>query len=213
MATRITGVCVSLENDPEIYGYMDQMDALLTAFALEFGQKCGLFSMLDSILDAAKEFVEPLEQAMKVVTDAISAVYKELKRILQQFKALIEEGVALLKAALGAALALIDEVVGLVNGLVDGLFSLVAEAANALASALCNTLNSAITGMPSDIVLKTPGLVAATALDAAVPQEFLKQAIQTRANAAKADILEATKRLDSITKLPDLNRYQCYLTS
>ena len=206
---QITGVCVSLGDDPEIIGYLDQMDVLLTSFALEFGQNCGLFSMLDSLLDAAKEFVEPLEQAMKVVTDAISAVYKELKKILDQFTALIEEGIALLKTALGAALALIDEVVNQVNGLIDGLFSLVAEAANALASALCNTLNSAITGMPSDVVLKTPGLVAATALDAALPQQFLKQAIEERANAAKADIVGAVQSLDNITRLPNLRAYAC----
>lgn len=209
---QVTGVCVSLGDDPEIIGYLDQMDVLLTSFALEFGQKCGLFSMLDSILDAAKDFVEPLEQAMKQVTDAISAVYKELKKILDQFTALVEEGIALLKTALGAALALIDEVVNQVNGLIDGLFSLVAEAANALASALCNTLNSAITGMPSDVVLKTPGLVAATALDAALPQEFLKQAMQDRANAAKADILGAVQSLDNITRLPNLRAYACIPT-
>lgn len=205
----MAGVCIALGKDPEIIGYLDQTEVLMTAFALEFGEKCGLFSMLDSILDAAKEFVEPLEQAMKVVTDAISAVYKELKKIIDQFVGLLEEGVALLRAALIAALAIINEVVNQVNGLIDGLFALVAEATNALASALCNTLNSAVTGLPSDIVLKTPGLLAAATLDRSVPAEFLKQAMQERALAAQGGILNAIGQLDTITRLPDLRAYAC----
>ena len=202
-------VCVVLGNDPEIIGYLDQTEVLMTAFALEFGEKCGLFSMIDSILDAAREFLEPLEQAMKVVTDAIKEVYNQLKKIVDQFVGLLEEGVALLRAALVGALAVINEVINLVNGLIDGLFALVAEATNALASALCNTLNSAITGIPSDIVLKTPGLLAAATLDRAVPAEFLKQAVQARANTAKDGILTAVRGLDAITRLPDLRAYAC----
>lgn len=205
----MASVCVILGEDTELIGYLDQTETLLTAFALEFGEKCGLFSMIDSLLDAAKDFVEPLEQALKTITDAISKVYNELKRVFDQVLAVVEEGLAILKSAMVAALAIIDEVVNRVNALVDGLFALVAEAANALASALCNTLNSAITGMPSDVVLKTPGLAAAAALDAAVPQEFLKQAMQERANAAKGEILESIQQLDAVTNLPNLRAYAC----
>lgn len=202
-------ICYNLKGDAEIVAFLSETEALMTTFALEFGEKCGIFSTIDSILDAAKDFVEPLEQAMKQITDALSKLYREVQKVVDQLVGLVEEGLTLLKEFLVLAAAAVTAAVATVNALIDGLGSLIAQATNALASALCNTLNSALTGLPSDVVLKSPGLIAATLYDRSDPVQFLKQAMSEGANQIKGDIINAVAEIDRFTSPPNLRKYTC----
>ena len=202
-------VCYNLKGDAEIVAFLSETEALMTAFALEFGEKCGIFSTVDALLDAAREFLEPLEQAMKQVLDVVKNIYNEVKKIVDQFVGLVLDGLNLLKAFLLTVSAAITAAVALVNSLVDSLGALIAEATNALASALCNTLNSAITGLPSDVILKTPGLAAAAFFDRSDPVQFLKQAMAEGSAKIKDDIMSAVTSLDNLTSPPNLRQYAC----
>lgn len=202
--------CIILSTDQGLQTSLNSMEQLMANFALEFGEKCGIFSMIDSLVDAAKDFLEPLEQAMKKVTDVISKFYNSIKSVLDGFVGLLQEGLNLVKNALSAALNVFNEVIGAINGAVDALRQAIGQATNALASALCNTLNSAITGMPSDVVLKTPGLLAVQAFDKVDPRNGIKKALlDSGIMQQKALIENSVSRLDNLANIPNIRRYAC----
>jgi flagellar biosynthesis chaperone FliJ len=202
--------CIILSTDQGLQTSLNSMEQLMVDFAQEFGEKCGIFSMLDSLIDAAKDFLEPLEQAMKKVTDVISKVYNQIKSVLDGFVGLLQEGLDLIKGAIASALNMFNEVIGAINGAMDQLRSAIGQATNALASALCNTLNSAITGMPSDVVLKTPGLLAVKEFDKIDPRKGIKDALlKSGIMQQKALIENQVNRLNDIGNIPNIRKYAC----
>ena len=202
--------CIILSTDQGLQTSLNSMEQLMVNFAEEFGEKCGIFSMLDSLLDAAKDFLEPLEQAMKKVTDVISKFYNSIKSVLDGFLGLLQEGLDLVKAAIAQALNVFNEVISAINGSLDSLRQAIGQATNALASALCNTLSSAITGMPSDVVLKTPGLLAVKAFDKIDPRNGIKKVLMDSGVMQQKALIEfQANRLDNIANLPNIRRYAC----
>lgn len=202
--------CIILSTDQGLQTSLNSMEQLMANFALEFGEKCGIFSMLDSLLDAAKDFLEPLEQAMKKVTDVISKFYNSIKGVLDGFIGLLQEGLDLVKAAIAQALNVFNEVIGAIDGALDAMRQAIGQATNALASALCNTLNSAITGMPSDVVLKTPGLLAVQAFDKIDPRNGIKQALMDSGVMQQKALIEfQASRLDDLANVPNIRQFAC----
>lgn len=202
--------CLAVGRDTELTLFLNDTETLLKDFALEFGQKCGIFNAVDTLLDEAKEFVKPLEDALKKVTDIAADFYKKLKDVFSQIAGLVEEGMALLKEAIATGVALINSAISAINEAVDTLSAAIVQATNALASAVCNTLSEAITGLPSDVKLETPGLLAAEAFDKADIKGSLKKAVaDAGVFAAKDKLLAAANSLDDLAQLPDLRKFTC----
>lgn len=204
-------VCVDLSANTQIIAHLSEAETLAASFALEFGSKCGIFSSVDALTDAASEFLEPLENAMKEVTDSISAVIGALNDVLSQFQYLTNEAIALIDSFMTSAMSALNTAITAIDGLVDDIAAEVASATNALSSALCNTLNSAITGLPSNVVLNTPGLLAVTTLDKNNPADFLKNAMGEAVGNLKFDILNEVSdlQLALVDAIPDLTSYVC----
>jgi uncharacterized protein YoxC len=182
--------CIILSTDQGLQTQLNSMETLMVDFAQEFGEK--------------------LEQAMKKITDVITKFYNQIKGVLNNFIGLLQEGLDLIKGVINDALSVFNSVISAVNGALDSLRQAIGQATNALASALCNTLNSAITGMPSDVVLKTPGLLAVKEFDKIDPRKGIKDALlNSGVMQQKALIENQVKQLDNLNLIPNIRRFAC----
>ena len=203
-------VCLAVGSDTELTIFLNDTETLLKDFVEEFGKNCGIFNTVDTLLDEAREFVKPLEDAIKKVTDIASDFYNKINDVFSQISGLVQEGMALLKEAIAEGIALINNTINIINEAVDVLTSAIVQATNALANAACNTLSEALTGVPSDVKLKSPGALAAAAFDRADIKGSLKRAVaDAGVFAAKDKLINAANELDNLAQLPDLRKFSC----
>lgn len=205
----MSGVCVVLKGNAFITAVLTPLEALMVSAALEVGKKCSIASTLDSFL--GEDFKEALESGFKAVLDAASTLYNTIQSAISTYNALQEDGLNLLKGALDSAYSLINNTLLNLDYLVGEIAKFIANAVNAVLSATCNTLNSAITGLPSAVTLTQPGIaVAAKVLQTGNIQKFVGEMLEKQGvRNIKASIINARNGLNNITPIPNLKQYIC----
>lgn len=198
-------VCIKVATSEVIIANLDQYSALMLSAALEFGEKCSILSTLDSFLgDDLKQLGE---DAFKAVMDTLRNTYNTVKAI----NGLIAAGITELSNYLTSVYNLIFNQLLSARNLMNILTGFIIDAVNTVATQACNTLNEAVTGMPSDVKIQNAGLAAAAAVNkTGKPQEMIKKLLQQRAiTDAKNGFKDVISSLRTIPKLPNLSPYIC----
>lgn len=205
----MSGVCVVLKGNAFITAVLTPLEALMVSAALEVGKKCSIASTLDSFL--GEDFKEALETAFKAVLDAASTLYKSIQSVISTYNALLEDGLNILKSSLDAAYALINNTLLNLDFLVGEIAKFIANAVNAVLSAGCNTLNSAVSGLPSAVTLTQPGIAVATGLlQTGNIQKFVANMLEKQGvKNIKNSIINSRNSLNNIVPIPNLKPYIC----
>lgn len=158
-------VCVSLRGDIRLSAFMSSTEASLLAVASEFGSNCSVFGTLGS-LAGDTGLKQALSESVKAVTDAVNTARNAVMQALSGIAGLLEEGMILLYAALDGIQGAINTAFSVMNSAISGLRDLIANALNAVSTAGCSILSSALSGMPTNVKMMTPGYLAASAFEA-----------------------------------------------
>jgi hypothetical protein len=213
-------VCIIMANDISVQALLTPIEAAMATFALEFGQKCSILSAVDNFL--GDDFRKNTEQAIKDVSNAASTLYKGVKSAIAAVNAITAEGLAILLGVINSAWGMINSAIAAVNTAIDQVADAMISSVNAATSALCNELNSALTGLPSDVTLKSPGLLAAqivkdkiAALNPNASPVFTPKALiagmldNLGVKNLRNSMTAAAQALASVPKVPDLKSYVC----
>lgn len=207
----MAGLCVSLKDGAVIAQFTDSLTPLqdkMVAFANEFGKNCGVF---DAIEDFVGDFKQDATSAIKDIMDAASAAYNTIQSTINGINNLLEEGVALLVSYIDSAVSAINSIIDQAFAAIDSIRTAIGDAANALATAACSALSSAISGMPSDVKINSAAAVASELFDATDPKKFVGDALNNMGITGLKDSLTSlSSNLSStIPSIPDLSAYIC----
>lgn len=199
-------ICLVLAEEPSILFITSQLKADILKVASEFGSKCGVFGMLG---DTGKN----LEKAMKKLIEAYTWLYNKIRDTINTINGMIAEGVALLYGAIQTALELLTGILNGINAVIDNAIDILAKAVKDLASALCSGVKTALTGVPSDVVLSTPGLMFLAYAEANDPREFLQRSLMRQGVDAINDQIQGPlnqlANFQNTYLFPDFATYIC----
>lgn len=202
-------VCVSLVNNPTLITFLTPVQASMIAFATEFATNCNVASTLGSLL--GDDTKDELEGALKDAMNAASDIYKGIQTAISTYNAILQEGLDLLMSVVDAAWAIVSNAMTIMLNTMSTIIGYLAEAVNAAATSVCNTLSEALTGMPSDVKIQNAGIAAATAIEnSGKPAEFAQNMLKKLGiDNAKKSILNAKLSLSQVQGIPNLSQYIC----
>ena len=200
--------CLNLSTS-QIFVKVDEFTALMIATALELGEKCSILSTADSFLN--DDLKQLAEDAFRAVMDTSRDVFNGLKSIIATINYITDVGIAILDAYLTAAYNLIFGQLLNARTLMNTLAGFIIDSVNTVATQACNTLNEAVTGLPSDVKIQNAGLAAAAAVfRTGKPQEAIRNLLQQRAiKELKQGFSDAKSALRNVPALPNLSPYVC----
>lgn len=213
-------VCIIMADDLSVQALLTPIEAAMATFALEFGQKCSILSAVDNFL--GDDFRKNTEQAIKDVSNAASTLYKGVKSAIAAVNAITAAGLAILLGVINSAWNMIDAAIAAVNTAVDQIADAMISSVNASASALCNELNSALTGLPSDVTINSAGLLAAQVVKDQIaaltpgstpvltPKALIGGMLDNLGvKDLRNSMVSAAQGLASVPMVPDLKPYVC----
>lgn len=200
--------CLNLSTS-QIFVKVDEFTALMISAALELGEKCSILSTADSFLN--DDLKQLAEDAFKAVMDASRDIYNTLKNTIRTINYLTAAGIAALDSFLNDAYSLIFGQLLNARALMNTLAGFIIDAVNTVATQACNTLNEAVSGLPSDVRIQNAGLAAAAAVfKTGKPQEAIKNLLQQRAiKELKEGFRDAKAALRDVPRLPNLSPFVC----
>lgn len=200
-------ICISLKNNLTVTAALGPLETAMLDLVGDFGKNCSVFSTIENFLG---DFKEDAEKALKDVINTATSIFNSVQNLINSVNGLLQEGIDLLVGFINSAVSAIDAAVAGIKSIVDSIENAIVSATDALASAACNALNTAITGLPSDVKLQSPGIVAAQLLDKAKPQEFVSGMLKNLGlNDKKNQLLEKALNVSKIPKIPNLKNYYC----
>lgn len=213
-------VCIIMADDLSVKALLTPIEAAMATFALEFGQKCSILSAVDNFL--GDDFRKNTEQAIKDVSNAASTLYKGVKSAIAAVNAITAAGLAILLGVINSAWNMIDAAIAAVNTAVDQIADAMISSVNASTSALCNELNSALTGLPSDVTINSAGLLAAQvvkdkiaaltpgSIPVLTPKALIGGMLDNLGvKNLRNSMVSAAQGLASVPMVPDLKPYVC----
>lgn len=213
-------VCIIMADDLSVKALLTPIEAAMATFALDFGKKCSILSAVDNFL--GDDFRKNTEQAIKDVSNAASTLYKGVKSAIAAVNAITAEGLAVLLGVINTAWSMIDSAIAAVNTAIDQAADAMISSVNAAASAACNELNTALTGLPSDVTINSAGLLAAQvvkdkiaslnpgAIPNITPKAFITGMLDNLGvKDLRNTLTAAAQKLASVPKVPDLKPYVC----
>lgn len=201
-------VCVNLSTS-NVFVVTDLVTALMIQAATEFGQQCSILSTVNSFMN--DDLKDTAEDAYKSVMNASKDLYNTAQDVIKTYNYLTDVGIAELNSYLDGAYNIIFTNFLNMNTLMNTITGLVIDSVNTVATAACNTLNEAVTGLPSDVKIQNAGLAAAAALNkTGKPQELIRDLLNQRGiKDLKKQFSDAKSALNSIPRLPNLPKYVC----
>lgn len=200
-------VCISLKGNPVITVALTPLETAMLDFVGEFGKNCSVFSTVDNFLG---DFKEQAEGALKDIISTATSIFNEVQNVINSINGLLQEGINLLVGYINTAVNAIEAAVAAVQTVMNAIENAIVDATNSLASAACNALNTAITGMPSDVKIQSAGIVASELLDKANPQKFIGGMMdKLGVKDMKNDLLDAALQVSKLPKIPNLKTYYC----
>jgi hypothetical protein len=209
-----------MADDISVQALLTPIEAAMATFALEFGQKCSILSAVDNFL--GDDFRKNTEGAIKDVANAASTLYKGVKSAIAAVNAITDAGLAVLLGVINTAWNMVNSAIAAVNAAVDQIADAMISSVNAATSALCNELNSALTGLPSDVTINSAGLLAAqvvkdriAALNPNSIPVFTPKALiagmldNLGVKNLRNSMTAAAQALASVPRVPDLKPYIC----
>jgi len=204
----MSDLCVNLSTS-NVFIVTDQITALMIEAATEIGQQCSILSTVNSFLN--DDLKDTAEDAYKAVMNASKDLYNTAQDVIKTYNYLTEAGIAELNGYLDLAYNTIFTNFLNMNSLMNAITNLVVDSVNSVATAACNTLNEAVTGLPSDVKIQNAGLAAAAALNkTGKPQELIRDLLNQRGiKDLKKQFSDAKSALNDIPRLPNLPKFVC----
>jgi hypothetical protein len=201
-------VCLDLATS-NVFIKTSELGNLMIQAATEFGQQCSILSTVNSFMN--DDLKDTAEDAYKGVMNASRDVYNTAKNITSSYNYLTQAGIDELNSYIDGAYNTIFTNFLSMNALMNTMTDFVVDSVNTVATQACNTLNEAVTGIPSDVQLQNPGLAAAAALKkSGKPQEKIRELLNNRGiKDLKKQFQDAKTALNNIPRAPRLEKYKC----
>lgn len=201
-------VCLALSTS-NVFIRTSELGNLMIQAASEFGQQCSILSTVNSFMN--DDLKDTAEDAYKSVMNASKDAYNTAQGIIKTYNYLTQQGIDELNSYIDSAYNTIFTNFLSMNALMNIMTNFVVDSVNTVATTACNTLNEAVTGIPSDVKIQNAGLAAAGALKkSGKPQELIRDLLNQRGiKDLKKQFSDAKAALNNIQKVPNLPKYVC----